>query len=127
VKGDCPPSIRAHSAALFNGYVIIVFGGGSWDGQRSVFYNDIYALDTRAHIWTNLTPFLEPGSPVPEPRRAHTAVIRKDRMYVFGGGSGKKSLNDLWVLDLSEALSSRKRLRYINARFRKFALTIIII
>jgi hypothetical protein len=117
-KGDCPPPLRAHSACLFPPHTIIVFGGGGWDGhaQRSIFYNDIYALDTRTYIWTNLTPFLEKSSPKPEARRSHSAVVKDRKMYVFGGGSGRKSLSDLWVLDLGEAFlpAPKRRLRCVE-------------
>jgi hypothetical protein len=38
---------------------------------------------------------------IPRPRRAHTTVLYKNRLVVFGGGNGAMALNDVWVLDLS--------------------------
>ena len=38
---------------------------------------------------------------IPRPRRAHTTVLYKNRLVVFGGGNGAMALNDVWVLDLN--------------------------
>lgn len=38
---------------------------------------------------------------MPLPRRAHTAVLFKDTIYIFGGGNGHRALNDVWALDVS--------------------------
>lgn len=38
---------------------------------------------------------------LPRPRRAHTTVLYKNRLVVFGGGNGAMALNDVWVLDVS--------------------------
>lgn len=38
---------------------------------------------------------------VPRPRRAHTTVLYKNKLVVFGGGNGATALNDVWVLDVS--------------------------
>lgn len=35
----------------------------------------------------------------PGPRRAHTATLVGNKIYVFGGGDGKKALNDVFALD----------------------------
>ncbi|EJD04992.1 galactose oxidase [Fomitiporia mediterranea MF3/22] len=37
---------------------------------------------------------------LPRPRRAHTTVLYKNRLVVFGGGNGAMALNDVWVLDV---------------------------
>lgn len=36
----------------------------------------------------------------PPARRAHTAVLRGTTLWIFGGGTGSKALNDLWSLDV---------------------------
>ena len=38
---------------------------------------------------------------VPRPRRAHTTVLFKNKLVVFGGGNGTTALNDVWTLDVS--------------------------
>lgn len=42
-----------------------------------------------------------PPPPMPLPRRAHTAVLYRSKLYIFGGGNGVKALNDVWCLDTS--------------------------
>jgi N-acetylneuraminic acid mutarotase len=39
-----------------------------------------------------------PGAPIP--RSAHSAVVYKNQMYIFGGWNGHKSLNDFYSLNL---------------------------
>jgi N-acetylneuraminic acid mutarotase len=39
-----------------------------------------------------------PGAP--QPRSAHTAVVYKNEMYIFGGWNGHESLNDFYCLNL---------------------------
>lgn len=50
-----------------------------------------------SHRWVK--PNIPP--PHPLPRRAHTAVLFRDTIYVFGGGNGHRALNDVWALDVS--------------------------
>jgi Rab9 effector protein with kelch motifs len=38
----------------------------------------------------------------PPPRRAHTAILHDQRVYIFGGGTGTQALGDLWTLDVSQ-------------------------
>jgi Rab9 effector protein with kelch motifs len=38
----------------------------------------------------------------PPPRRAHTAILHDQRVYIFGGGTGIQALGDLWSLDVSQ-------------------------
>jgi len=39
---------------------------------------------------------------MPTKRRAHTACLYKNGIYVFGGGDGVRALNDVWRLDVSD-------------------------
>ncbi|KAI5118477.1 hypothetical protein M0805_003738 [Coniferiporia weirii] len=50
---------------------------------------------------------------VPRPRRAHTAVLYKNRLVVFGGGNGAMALNDVWVLDVNV---QPERMRWMRQR-----------
>jgi hypothetical protein len=38
----------------------------------------------------------------PPPRRAHTTVLYRNFLVVFGGGNGQTALNDVWALDVSD-------------------------
>lgn len=40
--------------------------------------------------------------PRPSPRRAHTSVIWRGHLYIFGGGDGARALNDVYTLNLKD-------------------------
>ncbi|KAF7791577.1 hypothetical protein EIP86_002593 [Pleurotus ostreatoroseus] len=111
--GDVPPPCRAHTATLVDRR-IVVFGGG----EGPVYYNTIYALDTVTRRWAR--PTFPPGTALPPPRRAHTAVLYRARVYVFGGGNGTQALNDLWALDVgASGAVERMRWEQLQTRGRK--------
>jgi N-acetylneuraminic acid mutarotase len=94
VVGDVPVPLRAMTCTAV-GKKLVVFGGG--DGPA--YYNDIYVLDTVNFRWHR--PRLI-GDKVPSARRAHTACLYKNGIYVFGGGDGVRALNDIWRLDVTD-------------------------
>lgn len=77
------------------GKKLVVFGGG--DGPA--YYNDVYVLDTVNFRWHR--PRIV-GDRTPSPRRAHTACLYKNGIYMFGGGDGIRALNDIWRLDVTD-------------------------
>ncbi|OSX56711.1 hypothetical protein POSPLADRAFT_1076559 [Postia placenta MAD-698-R-SB12] len=109
--GDVPPPCRAHTATLVDRRMV-VFGGG----EGPVYYNDTFVLDTATRRWTRVV-FPE-GAPVPPPRRAHTAVLYKNKVWVFGGGNGMEALNDVWTLDVSGPVE-RMRWQLVDTRGKK--------
>lgn len=94
VVGDVPVPLRAMTCTAV-GKKLVVFGGG--DGPA--YYNDVYVLDTVNFRWSR--PRIV-GDKVPSKRRAHTACLYKNGIYVFGGGDGVRALNDIWRLDVSD-------------------------
>ncbi|KAM0475111.1 hypothetical protein ACHAPX_007245 [Trichoderma viride] len=92
--GDIPMPLRAMTCTAV-GKKLVVFGGG--DGPT--YFNDVYVLDTVNFRWTK--PRIV-GDKVPSKRRAHTACLYKNGIYVFGGGDGVRALNDIWRLDVSD-------------------------
>ncbi|EAQ93426.1 hypothetical protein CHGG_01661 [Chaetomium globosum CBS 148.51] len=94
VVGDVPVPLRAMTATAV-GKKLVVFGGG--DGPA--YYNDVYVLDTVNLRWSRPRIL---GDKVPSKRRAHTACLYKNGIYVFGGGDGVRALNDIWRLDVSD-------------------------
>lgn len=94
VVGDIPVPLRAMTCTAV-GKKLVVFGGG--DGPA--YYNDVYVLDTVNFRWYK--PKIV-GDKVPSKRRAHTACLYKNGIYVFGGGDGVRALNDIWRLDVSD-------------------------
>lgn len=95
VVGEVPVPLRAMTCTAV-GKKLVVFGGG--DGPA--YFNDIYVLDTANFRWSRPRVI---GDRVPSKRRAHTACLYKNGLYVFGGGDGVRALNDIWRLDVSDA------------------------
>ncbi|GKT91642.1 LOW QUALITY PROTEIN: kelch domain-containing protein [Colletotrichum tofieldiae] len=94
VTGEIPVPLRAMTCTAV-GKKLVIFGGG--DGPA--YYNDIYVLDTTNFRWHR--PKIT-SERVPSKRRAHTACLYKNGIYIFGGGDGVRALNDVWRLDVSD-------------------------
>jgi hypothetical protein len=94
VCGEIPVPLRAMTCTAV-GKKLVVFGGG--DGPA--YYNDIYVLDTVNFRWSK--PKIG-GDRQPSKRRAHTACLYRNGIYVFGGGDGVRALNDVWRLDVAD-------------------------
>lgn len=94
MAGEIPVPLRAMTCTAV-GKKLVVFGGG--DGPA--YYNDVYVLDTVNFRWHK--PRIM-GDKAPSARRAHTACLYKNGIYVFGGGDGVRALNDIWRLDVSD-------------------------
>ncbi|GBE87088.1 hypothetical protein BKA93DRAFT_762123 [Sparassis latifolia] len=99
--GDVPPPCRAHTATLVDRRIVIIGGG-----EGPAYYNDVYILDTFTRRWAH--PTFPADAPVPPPRRAHTAVLYKNKIWVFGGGNGMEALNDVWTLDVGVHVDKMK-------------------
>eukprot|EP01059_Diplonema_ambulator_P033765 TRINITY_DN7208_c1_g1_i1.p1 TRINITY_DN7208_c1_g1~~TRINITY_DN7208_c1_g1_i1.p1 ORF type:complete len:355 (+),score=16.96 TRINITY_DN7208_c1_g1_i1:562-1626(+) len=88
-----PPSRSSHTAVVWRD-TMIVFGG--W--ERVIPKNDVYIFDLKNQVWRcvhrdNLNIKEDARAEVtkmPSPRRAHTAFVIDDTMYVFGGASRVK-------------------------------------
>jgi N-acetylneuraminic acid mutarotase len=94
VVGEMPVPLRAMTCTAV-GKKLVIFGGG--DGPA--YYNDVYVLDTVNFRWSKPKIL---GDKFPSKRRAHTACLCKNGIYVFGGGDGVRALNDIWRLDVSD-------------------------
>ena len=108
-SGALPGPRRGHSGVLFETH-LIVFGGN--DGSAESF-NDLWKFDLSdaSAQWTNLSPR---RNALPARRWAHTAVLYKTTLVVFGGRSGNvaandPNLNDFWEIDLSFPSSWHQR------------------
>jgi Rab9 effector protein with kelch motifs len=99
VTGTVPPPSRAQTLVAF-GHRVYLFGGGAGDGHC---YNHLYVYSTRRHCWQCLIVSDDDDKSLPCPRRAHSAVVYNDKMYIFGGGTGRQALNDLWSMCLSKS------------------------
>ncbi|KAI0077640.1 galactose oxidase [Panus rudis PR-1116 ss-1] len=101
VQGEIPPPCRAHTATLVDRR-LVVFGGG----EGPVYRNDVYVFDTVTRRWQR--PVFPEDMELPPARRAHTAVLYKNKVWVFGGGNGAQALNDLWTLDVGVPIEKMK-------------------
>lgn len=94
VCGEIPVPLRAMTCTAV-GKKLVIFGGG--DGPS--YSNDVYVLDTVNFRWSK--PKIG-GDRTPSKRRAHTACLYKNGIYIFGGGDGVQALNDVWRLDVTD-------------------------
>ncbi|KAH8797177.1 galactose oxidase [Flagelloscypha sp. PMI_526] len=98
--GDLPPPCRAHTATLID-HRIVMLGGG----QGGVYYDTVYVFNTITRRWSR--PAIEGDNTnlssttphIPAPRRAHTAVLYDQKIWIFGGGNGIQALNDVYCLE----------------------------
>lgn len=111
--GDVPSPCRAHTATLVDTKLVMIGGG---EGGR--YYNGVYVLDTLTHRWSR--PTFPADMQIPAPRRAHTSVYYRGKIWVFGGGNGKLALNDLWTLEVGTTANvDRMKWELMATRGRK--------
>ena len=91
ISGE-PPSSRACHTLTRVGRKLYMFGG--YDGVKC--FNDIDILDLDTMAW--IRPHVRGGAP-PKARNAHTMTPVGKKIYLFGGHSGNKHLQDLHILD----------------------------
>lgn len=94
--GESLPPLRAHTTTLV-GDQLYIFGGG--DGPT--YSNDVWVFDTVTRRFSRPV-IATPRANLPPPRRAHTTVLYRNFLVVFGGGNGQAALNDVWALDVSD-------------------------
>ncbi|KAG6976039.1 hypothetical protein JG688_00001761 [Phytophthora aleatoria] len=83
----------AQAILLNNTERMFVFGGRGAQGEafRDMFFFDLNAMAWLQVQWTTDCPAGRYGHAV--------ASVDDEKMFVFGGWDGKKSMNDLWVFD----------------------------
>ncbi|CAJ1941068.1 unnamed protein product [Sphenostylis stenocarpa] len=103
-KGDIPVSRSGHSVVKA-GTVLILFGGE--DAKRRKL-NDLHMFDLKSFTWL---PLHYTGTS-PSPRFNHAAALYDDKiLYIFGGSSKSRTLNDLYSLDFESMAWSRIKIR----------------
>ncbi|KAK6117318.1 hypothetical protein DH2020_048909 [Rehmannia glutinosa] len=91
-KGDIPVARSGHTVVRANS-VLILFGGEDTKRRK---LNDLHMFDLKSLTWLPL----HCTGPRPSPRSNHIAALYNDKMlFVFGGASKSKTLNDLYSLD----------------------------
>ncbi|XP_020220693.1 acyl-CoA-binding domain-containing protein 6 isoform X1 [Cajanus cajan] len=103
-KGDIPVARSGHTVVMANS-VLILFGGE--DAKRRKL-NDLHMFDLNSFTWL---PLLYTGA-APCPRFNHVAALYDGKiLFIFGGASKSRTLNDLYSLDFGTMEWSRIKIR----------------
>ncbi|KAI4345458.1 hypothetical protein L6164_012582 [Bauhinia variegata] len=103
-KGDIPVARSGHTVVRASS-VLILFGGE--DAKRRKL-NDLHMFDLKSMTWL---PLHCTGTG-PSPRCNHVAALHDDKiLYIFGGASKSRTLNDLYSLDFETMAWSRIKIR----------------
>ncbi|KAL9325561.1 hypothetical protein ACSQ67_006206 [Phaseolus vulgaris] len=96
---------RSGHSVVRAGTVLILFGGE--DAKRRKL-NDLHMFDLKSFTWL---PLHYTGT-APSPRFNHVAALYDDKiLYIFGGSSKSRTLNDLYSLDFETMAWSRVKIR----------------
>ncbi|WOL16461.1 acyl-CoA-binding domain-containing protein 4 [Canna indica] len=99
-KGNVPVSRSGH-AVLIAGTALILFGGEDVKGRK---LNDLFMFDLKSLTWL---PLHYKGTG-PCARSNHVAALYEDKLlFIFGGQSKSRILNDLYCLDFETMIWSR--------------------
>ncbi|KAJ5091349.1 hypothetical protein NUU61_006219 [Penicillium alfredii] len=100
--GDIPGVRMGHTATLYQGDKLIVFGG---ENEHREYLSDVVILDLNTFTWT----LPDIGGLIPRGRARHAAVIHEDKLFIVGGVTGENNiiLDDLTYLDLQTWTWSR--------------------
>ncbi|XP_038972198.1 acyl-CoA-binding domain-containing protein 6 [Phoenix dactylifera] len=102
-KGDIPAARSGHTV-IRAGPALILFGGE--DAKRRKL-NDLHMFDLKSLTWL---PLHYTGTG-PSPRSNHVAALYDDRfLFVFGGQSKSRILNDLYSLDFESMVWTRLKI-----------------
>ncbi|XP_020101963.1 acyl-CoA-binding domain-containing protein 4 isoform X3 [Ananas comosus] len=103
-KGDIPVARSGHTV-IRAGPVLILFGGEDAKGKK---LNDLHMFDLKSLTWL---PLHYKGAG-PSPRSNHVAALYHDKsLFIFGGQSKSKILNDLYSLNFETMVWSRVKTR----------------
>ncbi|KAJ3681117.1 hypothetical protein LUZ60_015606 [Juncus effusus] len=110
-KGDIPSGRCGHTV-IRAGPVLILFGGENSKGKK---LNDLHMFDLKSSTWL---PLRYKGTG-PSARSNHVATLYDDKtLFIFGGHSKSKTLNDLYSLDFETMVWSRIKTRGIHPSAR---------
>ncbi|KAK6930120.1 Kelch repeat type 1 [Dillenia turbinata] len=103
-KGDIPVARSGHSVVRASS-VLILFGGEDIKRRK---LNDLFMFDLKSLTWLPLHCI---GSG-PSPRSNHVAALYDDRiLFIFGGTTKSRTLNDMYSLDFETMCWSRMKIR----------------
>ncbi|KFG78454.1 kelch repeat protein [Metarhizium anisopliae] len=93
--GDIPGVRMGHTATLYQGDKLLVFGG---ENEHRTYLSDLIVFDLKTAHWTQPQVF----GPIPKGRARHAAVLHEDKLFIIGGITGQNNyvLDDICYLDL---------------------------
>ncbi|KAH6656943.1 kelch repeat protein [Truncatella angustata] len=93
--GDIPGVRMGHTATLYQGDKLLVFGG---ENEHRTYLSDLIVFDLKTAHWTQP----QVTGPVPKGRARHAAVLHEDKLFIVGGITGHDNyvLDDICYLDL---------------------------
>jgi hypothetical protein len=102
-RGEEPSTRYCHSAVVY-GAEMVVFGGKCGGRNSNKRLADMYAFNLETGEWR----VVDVDGDVPSSRSAHSAVIHKDRMLMFGGRNADgKCCEDLYEFCFSTGVWTR--------------------
>ncbi|KAK9136970.1 hypothetical protein Sjap_007564 [Stephania japonica] len=103
-KGEIPVARSGHTVVRA-GVRLFLFGGEDARGKK---LNDLHTFHLKSSVWL---PLQCTGSR-PSSRSNHVAAVYDDRiMYIFGGSSKSRTLNDLYSFDCETMIWSRFKIK----------------
>ncbi|KAF4951900.1 hypothetical protein FGADI_7122 [Fusarium gaditjirri] len=93
--GDIPGVRMGHTATLYQGNKLLVFGG---ENEHRTYLSDLIVFDLKTAHWTQP----QVSGPIPKGRARHAAVLHEDKLFIIGGITGQNNyvLDDICYLDL---------------------------
>ncbi|KAK0748088.1 hypothetical protein B0T21DRAFT_380001 [Apiosordaria backusii] len=93
--GDIPGVRMGHTATLYKGDKLLVFGG---ENEHRTYLSDLIIFDLKTAHWTQP----QVSGPIPKGRARHAAVLHEDKLFIVGGITGHDNyvLDDICYLDL---------------------------
>ncbi|KAI1378787.1 galactose oxidase [Hypoxylon crocopeplum] len=100
--GDIPGVRMGHTATLYQGDKLLVFGG---ENEHRTYLSDLIVFDLKTAVWTQP----QVTGPIPKGRARHAAVLHEDKLFIIGGITGHESYvsEDICYLDLKTYTWSR--------------------
>ncbi|KAI5917864.1 kelch domain-containing protein [Camillea tinctor] len=100
--GDIPGVRMGHTATLYQGDKLLVFGG---ENEHRTYLSDLIVFDLKTAHWTQ--PHV--NGPIPKGRARHAAILHEDKLFIVGGITGHDNyvLDDICYLDLKTYTWSR--------------------
>lgn len=100
--GDIPGVRMGHTATLYKGDKLLVFGG---ENEHRTYLSDLIIFDLKTAHWTQP----QVSGPIPKGRARHAAVLHEDKLFIVGGITGHDNyvLEDICYLDLKTFTWSR--------------------